>query len=178
MDLDLFGLSLGVPFAPTITELPYQFFLLGIDGHHGLPLPLEGLRPPVEVLELCIPIRVGTALQSFAVGLKTIAEVMEESIHRPLTHQIPLGLEGRRQLGRTLAGPPQERHRVPTSDRIHQGFQGTEKVGIMHTQWLTASARTVYPLPVGWSSGAETGRASSCQPARIVARDNPVASAT
>jgi len=112
VDLDLVGLSLRVPCAPTLTALAHQFFLLGIDGYYGLPLPLEGLRPPVDVLELGISIRMGTARQRFAVGLETVAEVMEESIHRPLTHHMPLSLEGRGHLGCTLAGPPQERHGV------------------------------------------------------------------
>ena len=31
---------------------------------------------------------------------------MEEAVDRPLTHHMPLGLEGCGQLGRTLAGPP------------------------------------------------------------------------
>jgi hypothetical protein len=120
--LDLFGLSLGVPLAAAITELAYQFFLLGINRDHGLPLFLERLGPAVDVRKLRIPIRVGAPLQRLAVGLETIAQVMEEAVDRPLTHRMALRLECRGQLGGTLAGPPQERHRVATGHWIDQGF--------------------------------------------------------
>ncbi len=142
MDLDLFGLPLGVPLAAAIAELAHQFLLLGIDRDHGLPLLLERLGPPVDVLELRIPIRVRAPLERLAVGLETVAQVMEEAVDRPLTHRMPLRLECRRQLGRTLAGPPQERHRVATGHRIDQGFQGTDEVRIMRPQWLASPART------------------------------------
>ena len=122
----------GVPLAAAITELAHQFLLFGIHRHHGLPLLLERLGPAVDVLELRIPIRVGAALERLAVGLETVAQVMEEAVDRPLTHRMPLGLECRRQLGRTLACPPQERHRVPTGHRIDQGFQGLDEVRITH----------------------------------------------
>src|SRR6266568_3680819 len=71
---------------------------------------------------------------------------MEESVDRPLTHRMPLRLQGHCQLRRTLACPPQERHRVATGHRIDQGFQGTDEVRIMRTQRLTSPARTAYPL--------------------------------
>src|SRR5262245_14749560 len=88
----------------------------------------------------------GAPLQCLAVGLQTIAEVMEEAVDRPLTHRMALRLESRGQLGRTLAGPPQERHRVATGHRIKQGFEGTDEVRILRTQWFTPPARTAYPL--------------------------------
>src|SRR5882672_2160088 len=71
---------------------------------------------------------------------------MEEAVDRPLTHRTALRLERCSQLGRTLAGPPQERHRVATGHRLDQGFEGVHEVRIMRTQGLTSPARTAYPL--------------------------------
>ena len=122
MDLHLLGLSLGLPLPPAIAVLAHKLFLLGIDRDHGLALPLERLGPAVDVLELGIPIRVTSALDRLAVGLEAVAQVMEEAVDRPLTDRMALGLEPLRQLGGTLAGPPQGRHRVATGHRIDQGL--------------------------------------------------------
>ena len=84
-----------------------------------------------------------------AVGLETIAEVMEEAVDRPLTHRMALRLERHGQLGRTLAGPAQERHRVATGHWIDQGFEGTDKGRIMGTQGLASTTRTAYPFHGG-----------------------------
>jgi hypothetical protein len=94
--LHRFGLSVPVPLTATIAELPHEFLLFGIHRHHGLPLPLENRGPAVDVLELCISIRVMAAFERLAVGLETVAEVMEEAVDGPLTHPMPLGLESRR----------------------------------------------------------------------------------
>jgi hypothetical protein len=94
-----------VPLLTAITVLAHQFLLLSINRDDGLPLFLEDLGPPVNVLELCIPVRVVATLERLAVGLETIAQIMEEPIDGALTDRMPLGLECRRQLGRTLACP-------------------------------------------------------------------------
>ena len=77
---------------------------------------------------------------------------MEEAVDGPLTHPMPLGLESRRQLGRTLACPPQERHRVPPGHRLNQGCQGLDEVGITRPLGLASPAWVAYPL--GGSLGA------------------------
>src|SRR5512142_904749 len=69
VDLHLLGLPLGLPCPAAVAELAHQFLLLGIDRHYGLPLPLERLDPPVDVLELGISIRVTFALDRLAIGL-------------------------------------------------------------------------------------------------------------
>src|SRR5262245_55655357 len=63
VDMYLFRLALGVPLAATMTELAYQFFLLGIHRDHGLPLLLERLGPAVDGVEWRLPVRVGAPLQ-------------------------------------------------------------------------------------------------------------------
>ena len=96
----------------------------------------------MNVLELRIPVRVVVALERLAVGLETVAQIMEESVDRPFTDRMPLGLKCRRQLGRTLACPSEQRHRVATGHRINEGFQGLYEVWITHPQWFASPSRT------------------------------------
>src|SRR3989442_12409661 len=105
MAVDLLGLPVRVPLLAAIAVRAYEFFLLGINRYDRLPPLLEGLNPPIHVLKLRIPARMVAALEGLAVGLETVAQIMEESIDGPLTDRIPLGLEWRRQLARAFATP-------------------------------------------------------------------------
>jgi hypothetical protein len=161
-----------------MAALAHEFLLLGSNRYHRLLLLLQGLGPAVDVLELRLPIRVRAALHGLAVGLETLAQVMEQAVDRPLTHRMPLRLEGRGQRGGTLACPPQERHRVATGHRIDQ----VSKARTRYRAWVCRGWRPP-PGRRTCATGAcgaagETGWASSCQPARMVARDSPGASAT
>ena len=142
MDVDLLGRPLGGPRLTTIVVLPHQCLLLGIHRYDGLPLVLEDLGPPVKGLEWRIPVRVVAARERLAIGLETVAQVMEEPVDRPLTGCLPWRLEGRRQLRRTLACPSEQRHRVATGHGIDQGFQGRYEVRITRPQRLTSPAWT------------------------------------
>src|ERR1039457_4692698 len=95
---------------------------------HRLSPTLERLDPPVDVLELGIPVGVIAPLDRLAVGLEAIAKSVQESIDRPLAGTMPLRREFGRQLGSAFARPPQGRHRVATGARIDQDLQGTEKL--------------------------------------------------
>jgi hypothetical protein len=128
VDLHFLGTTLGPPLTATIAELAHKLFLLGIDRHHRLSQPLKRLDPPVDVLELGVPVGVIAPLDRLAVGLETVAEGMQKPVDRPLTGTIPLRPEFGRQLGRTLTGPPQGRHRVTTGARIDQILQGQEEL--------------------------------------------------
>src|SRR5512135_654199 len=65
-ELHLLGSPLGLPRPATIAIAAHQLLLLGLDRDHRLPLPLEGLDPPVDVLELGIPVGVVLALRAYA----------------------------------------------------------------------------------------------------------------
>jgi len=141
MAVDLLGLPVRVPLLAAIAVRAYEFFLLGINRYDRLPPLLEGLSPPINVLKLRIPVRMVAALERLAVGLETVAQIMEESMDRPLTDRMPLGLECRRQRGRTLACPSEQRHRVATGHRIDQSFQGLYEVWITRPQWFASPSR-------------------------------------
>src|ERR1700740_275850 len=132
----------GRPPPAAMARAAHPLLLLGIDRHHGLPLPLERLDPPVDVPELGIPVRVVLALDRLAVGLEAVAQVVEEAVDRSLADGMPSGPEPRRQSGRTLARPPQRRHRGATGHRIYQGFEITQQVRIVIDQRLPPAPRT------------------------------------
>jgi hypothetical protein len=145
MDLHLLGLPLGLPLPPAVAVLPHKLFLLGIDRDHGLTLPLKRLGSPIDVLELGIPVRVALALDRLVIGLEAVAQIVEQSVDRPLADDVPSGLEPLGQLVRTLARPPQRRDRVATSHGIDQGFQFTKQVWIMIGHRLATTPRRTQP---------------------------------
>ena len=70
-----------------------------------------------------IPVGVVTPLNRLPVRLKAIVQAVEEPIDRSLADTMPARLEFGRQLGRTLAGPPQRRHGIAPRQRFHQQVQ-------------------------------------------------------
>ena len=126
----------GPPLPPAVAELAYKLFLLGIDRHYRLSQPLERLDPPVDVLELGVPVGVIAPLDRLAVGLEAVAEGMQQPVDRPLTGTISFRPEFGRQLGCTLTCPQQGRHRITTGARIDQILQGEEEFRGVFGQWL------------------------------------------
>jgi len=145
MDLDLLGLALGLPLPPAVAVLPHKLFLLGIDRDHGLILPLKRLGSPIDILELGIPIRMTFALDRLAIGLKAVAQVVEQSVDRPLADDVSSAPKTIGQLMRTLARPPQRRHRIATSHGINQGFQFTKQIRVMIGHRLSPAPWRTYP---------------------------------
>jgi hypothetical protein len=87
------GFTLGAPLPATISELTDQLFLLGINRHDRLSLPLESLHPPVDMLKLGVAVRVLAAFNRLAVGLQAVAQMMEEPVDASLANTIALVLE-------------------------------------------------------------------------------------
>ena len=132
--------------APAIAARAEPFLLVGIDRHHGWPRLLKGLGPAVDGRAWRLPLRVGAPRECLPGGLEPVAQVMEPSGDGPRPHRMPLGLQCRGERGRTLAGPPQQGHRVPTGHGIDPGFQGRHEGRIMPPQGRTAPSRTTLPL--------------------------------
>src|SRR2546428_414624 len=72
MNIDLFGVSLGVPLAAGIFKGPDQLLLLGIHRDNGLFGTLKALDTLTHVVELRIAVWVGCAFARLAVGLQAI----------------------------------------------------------------------------------------------------------
>ena len=88
-----------------IDPIPDQFLRLGVDRHDGLSSLLERLDPPIDVLELGIPIGMVAPFSGLAVGLKTIIHLLEQPGDRIVTDLMPLMDQFVRQVIGTLAGP-------------------------------------------------------------------------
>ena len=94
------------------------------------------------------------------IRLEAVPRGVEESVDRPLANRMTLGLEFGRQVGRTLARPPQWRHRVATGHRIDQDLKGTLELRVVIGQGLPPAPTLSYPpggcRPIeGWRWGME-----------------------
>jgi hypothetical protein len=92
-----------------IAEIPDQFLLLRIHRDYGLIPFLEGAYLGVNVLELCVPIRVIPAFLSLAITLQTVSRRFEQSPHSARADGMSLSCQFVRQLRGALASPTQRR---------------------------------------------------------------------
>ena len=72
MDIDVLGLSRGSPLPTGILEPAHQLLLLGVDRDHRLLAPLRQHHSLVDVLELCIAVRMLLAFERLAIGLQAV----------------------------------------------------------------------------------------------------------
>src|SRR5215469_17510829 len=54
-------LSFVVPLPPPVLEIPHQFLFLAVHGNHRLMPLLKRLALTIDVLELCVPVRMRDA---------------------------------------------------------------------------------------------------------------------
>jgi hypothetical protein len=101
------GPSLRFPFAARLGEIPQIFLLRRIHREHRAFVPLKPLDVAVAEQKLRVPIRMTRPFLRFAVRLQTLAQDLQEPIDCTLTDRMSLLAQRRRQLGGTLARPPQ-----------------------------------------------------------------------
>jgi hypothetical protein len=157
VDVDGLGLSRGLPLPPAVAESADKLLLLGIHGDDRLPLLLIRLDTPVDMLELSITVGMITTFDRLAIRLEAVPRGVEQPVDRPLAHAMPLGLEFGRQVGRTLARPPQWRHRVATGHRIDQDLEGTLELRVVLGQRLPPGPLPPCPPRRGQGVGGRRG---------------------
>jgi hypothetical protein len=101
----------------------------------------------IEIAELGITIRVLAPFGHLGVGLKRVAEPMQEAQHRTRGDLEILGHQLLGQLGRRLRRPTQPRHRVAPGLGVDEFVESFEQLGLGVEQGLVASTRGT--LPVG-----------------------------
>jgi len=69
MHPDPFRLPLRAPLPAGILEVTHQFLLLGVDRDGRLDVLLELANPVIDVAELSVSIRVGSAFTGLAIRL-------------------------------------------------------------------------------------------------------------
>src|SRR5665647_890246 len=82
MHIHLLGLALGLPLAPSVLELAYEFLLLGVHGYHRLAALLKPLDHCVDVLELSVAIWMCGTFLGLAVTLQAIASIQSFGVSR------------------------------------------------------------------------------------------------
>src|SRR5260370_27197873 len=82
MDPNGFRVALRAIFAAIVTEIPDQFFFLGVDRDYRLLFGQRRSHLGVDVAELRIPVGVVVALLGLAVGLQAVARRISSSATR------------------------------------------------------------------------------------------------
>src|SRR5260370_19301343 len=88
-----FRVALLAIFAAIVTEIPDQFFFLGVDRDYGLLLGQRRSHLGVDVAELRIPVGVAVALLGLAVPLQAVARRIEQFGHQAAAHFLALPLQ-------------------------------------------------------------------------------------
>jgi len=120
VDLDLFGLALGLPLPPAILERGDELLLLGIHGDHRLAALVKAIERTVDILEQRIAIRMRTPFLGLTVALQAIPAMLERRPDRPGAVRMPIARQRLHRIHRALAGPAQRRHWIASRARFNQ----------------------------------------------------------
>jgi len=137
--VDRLGPALATPFPAVVLEIADQFLLLGVDRHHWLTRrqELQGLR--VDVLELRVAIDVLAAFPRLAVGLQTVAQVMQQLADNRRANPVSATPQRRGQMAQAAARPQQRPHRVAPRRRLDQTLQLGQQASILRCLLLPAT---------------------------------------
>src|SRR5262249_32917436 len=99
----------------------------------------------VDVLKLCVPIRVPRSFQCLAVALQTVIRRVQQPSHRGIADRVPVPRQFARQGACALAGPTQGGIGIATRHRVHQLLQGLHQFRILLGQAFGARSWTTQP---------------------------------
>ena len=77
------------PSLVAIVVLAHDFLLPGVHRDHRLTHPLELPHTAVDAPELSVPTRMLAAFQRLEVGLKAVAQGVQQAIHRVFADRVP-----------------------------------------------------------------------------------------
>ena len=142
MNAYLFRIAFRAPFPPAVLEIAYPFLLLGVHRNRRrmtLQLPPH---PSVDVLELRVPVWMIGPLTRLAVGLETVAGLVQQLPHERMARLVALCPKLFTQSPQTLASPSQRRLGISTGDRFNEFLQRNRQARIKCLRCLTPAAGT------------------------------------
>jgi len=102
---DALGLPFRFPFLPGILVIADQFLLLGVYRDDRLAAPLERAHPAVDILELRVAVGVVRTLLGLTVDLQVVAQVVQQTRYRLVTHRVALADQRLGQVADTFTSP-------------------------------------------------------------------------
>lgn len=81
MNANMLRLALGLPFLAAIVKIADELLLCRVHGDRRLPPFLKPLYLLVQVLKLCVAVRVLPALARFSRRLKAVADLPQQRSH-------------------------------------------------------------------------------------------------
>ena len=144
VDVDLFGLALGVRFPAVVLEIAHQFLLFGIGRDDRLLRRQERLGLLVDVVKLRVAIDVLAAFPCLAVRLQAVAEPAQKIADNRGADFVPLPgkLSGKRT--QASARPQQGPDRVAPCRRCDQRSEIGHKRGIRRGFGLAPGTRPAH----------------------------------
>ena len=172
------GTALRMPVAATVSELAHKLLLLRVHRHNRMAKLLQRPRSVVDPPELPVPVQMLTRLDGLAVRLETVAEFVQQAVHRALADLAALRPHPRRKRGRAVAGPAQRTlratavHRLKLAVKRGQQFRVARRQAPVPAAWLPRSP--VGGTPLGRCRDTRSDVLDAC---RTMAGKRPVASA-
>jgi len=164
VNANVLGPALRPPLGAGILEIPHQFLLFGVHRDGRLITILELTNPGVDVLELGVAVGMRRAFPRLAIGLQTVAGLVQERRHAVGTDGVMLAIQFLGQMPQALARPAQGRFRVAAGRRLNQPFQRGLKTGVRLLERPTSAAgptdpvRLRRPLPCRLAEFVQAGR--------------------
>jgi hypothetical protein len=123
MHVDLVGTAFGAIVGTGVFVFADIFLLFGVDRDHRLAGGLKRGGPPVDVLELRVPVGMAAAFQALAVDLAAVARLFKQSRQAAGRDPMPHRGQSRRQFGMALRHPQQGPHGIAERRGFQDGAQ-------------------------------------------------------
>ena len=149
-----------------ILQLSQWFFLLGVHRDRWLSLPLLLLHATIDVAKLGVSIRMRVSFARLAVGLQTVARLLEQVPHGGWAHGVSLSHQFLGQAPRALACPTQRGLRVTSAIGFNQSLQGRFDTWVNNFNPFATRTRTALPptrrrvTPIQFSDSSPDGAVS------------------
>jgi hypothetical protein len=146
VDIRFYWLAFRVPFPAPILEVADQFFLLAIDGDHGVSGLLVLLDLRVDMAKLGVPVDVLSAFFGLDIRLETVAQLSQQTSNRCRRNAETVILQRRYECSRAFVGPEKWALWIASGLGRDQSQESMFDVLILDLHALAACAWTPDPL--------------------------------
>jgi len=145
VDLHPDRLSLRLPGAAGILEVPHQLFLFGVYGNDRLAVLQKRTRLVVQVADLHRPFRGRSTFLVFPIGLQTVAQLAQQAANGVRRHPVSPPGQGYGQVGLRFGRPPQHVRWTPSGRGLHYLLEDRQDFRMHDLDFFAPTARASDP---------------------------------